>query len=54
MHDHEVRARINLALSLLNHRPADEHTIAVAKMALAGASIEDIANFERHVHIGVA
>lgn len=54
MTEEEARARINLALSLLNQRPADEHTVHIAGMALRGYRVADIANWERHVHLGAA
>lgn len=37
-----LRARVNLALSLLNHREASDHTIDMAIRALHGATLEEL------------
>lgn len=39
-------ARVNLALSLLNHRSPSEHTVDLAIRALQGATVEELMTIE--------
>lgn len=40
------QARVNLALSLLQQRPANEQTVELAVMALRGATVEQLVAWE--------
>jgi hypothetical protein len=45
--DAESVGRINVALSLLHHRPPSPHTIRLAVRALQGASLEALVELDR-------
>lgn len=46
MTENEARARINLALSLLNHRRPSGDVIDLAVMALRGATVGELAKVD--------